>query len=37
MTQQRALSEIRPMSAAVMGFRWRPDACAQVFDGPAGV
>jgi hypothetical protein len=35
--QQRALSEIGAMSAIVMGFRWRPDGCAQVFYGPAGV
>ena len=26
-----------PPSAPVMGFRWRPDGCAQVFYGPAGV
>jgi len=24
-------------SARVMGFRWRPDGCAQVLPGPAGV
>jgi hypothetical protein len=29
--------EIGPKSAIVMGFRWRPDGCAQVFYGPAGV
>jgi hypothetical protein len=36
-SQERALSEISLMSAAVMGFRWRPDGWAQVFYGPAGV
>ena len=25
------------LSASVMGFRWRPDGCAQVFGDPAGV
>ncbi len=35
--RQRALSEIGSMSEFVMGFRWRPDGCAQVIYDPAGV
>jgi len=35
--EQQAFFEIREMAALVMGFRWRPDECAQVLYGPAGV
>jgi hypothetical protein len=35
--QQQAVSKVWLMTGIVMGFRWRPDGCAQVFDDPAGV
>ena len=35
--QEKAFLSVTQTAAFVLGFRWRPDGCAQVIDGAAGV